>query len=274
MHSLQARIYARKGRHAVRGWLSRQDAEIILALLACQIQAGFSGGCAEIGVHHGRAFILLALGNPDGKNYAIDLFDRQELNVDRSGSGNLTRFNANLQAFGVDASKVVIDARSSFDATPDDIMAAIGLVRLFHVDGGHHKAAVLNDLALAEATIAEHGIVVVDDVFRPEWPEVSSGLFIHLAQSSRLVPFAVGFNKTFLCRPDHADRYRKALRDNDFLRMYLTRIYHVNADKILVFQRYPLPEWPTSLWLQHFLQSKHPDLAYWLFRRRNQKSRR
>lgn len=274
MPNKSARRFARKGRHSVLGWLSQLDAEIMIELLAAQDRAGLGGACAETGVHHGKSFILLALANPGTKNYAIDLFGRQDLNLDASGSGNIARFRANLRVFGIDEGNVVIDARKTLDVSPEDISAAVGLVRLFHVDGGHHKAVVQNDLALAEATIAPHGIVVIDDVFRPEWPEVSSGLFEYLAAGSGLVPFAIGFNKTFLCRHEIAKTCREDLLKVDFLKAFLARRYKVDAEELLVFQKYPLPEWRFAKWIWHYLGTVHPELAYALFKiRRRLKAR-
>jgi len=263
----RAHDFACKGRRSIKGWLSRQDAEIMLALMAAQEAVGDGGAVVEIGVHHGKSFLLMALANVGGQAYAIDIFDQQALNLDKSGSGNRAVFEANLKRFGIDPDGIHIDGRSSDKVMPDDITTAAGPVRMFHIDGGHHRSAVLNDLALAEATLADHGIIVVDDVFRPEWPEVSAGLFEYLAGHDRLAVFAIGFNKTFLCRKEHAEIFRKSLLKNNFLRMYLTRRYKVSRDEILVYQLYPLPEWPMKARRRFYLTQYHPDLAYWLHRR-------
>jgi hypothetical protein len=80
--------YARHGHHLVKGWLVPGAAEAIILLSQEQRDHGLQGGVAEIGVHHGRLFILLyLLGSRNEPSVAIDIFKKQQLNVDRSGAG-------------------------------------------------------------------------------------------------------------------------------------------------------------------------------------------
>lgn len=262
------RDYARIGKNAIDGWLARCDAEILLALLFSQATNGVVGtGVAEIGVHHGKSFILLALSNSGRGCYAIDIFDRQEFNRDGSGEGSKRRFIESLVRFGIDPDDVVIDQRPSSEVTAPDILNAVGRVRLFHIDGGHHVAAVLNDLNLATEVLDERGVIVVDDVFRPEWPEVSAGLFSFLdRQGGDVIPFAIGFNKTYLCRRSVADYYRGVLLGNEFLKMYFEKTYKVFRDEVLVFQSYPLAEWGFWSRVRYYLVTYHPDLAFAMHR--------
>ncbi len=262
------RQYIRKGNKRVDGWLGRADSEIIRTLMVAQTKSGLAGAVAEIGVHHGKSFILLALCNSGNKSYAIDVFGQQDLNIDHSGKGDKSIFLENLADFGIDHENVVIDARSSSEVRPDDILNSVGPVRMFHVDGGHHLGAILNDIDLAERSICEGGIIAVDDVFRPEWPEVSIGIFQHIhSGDSDLVAFACGYNKTYLCHPHHAATYRKALAQNAFLAMYLTRRYRIEADEIMIYQRYPLPEWRLKMRVFYYLSIYHPEFGHWFWRR-------
>lgn len=258
--------YSRSGRDTVQGWLSRCDSEMFASLLGSQSIINVNGGVAEIGVHHGKSFILLALSNKGRNCYAVDLFGRQELNIDQSGSGDRQMFSSNLRRFGVDDNGIHIDERSSFDVRAADVEAAVGKVRFFHIDGGHHLEAVKNDLSLAISVLAKGGIVAVDDVFRPEWPEVSIGLFEFLAHQQTLVPFAIGFNKTFLCQKEFAEFYRRELLKDQFLQMYLTKACSISGSETLVFQRYPLPEWRIGLRVFNYLRTYHPEVAIILFK--------
>jgi hypothetical protein len=263
--------YSRSGKNSVSGWLARSDAELFQALLTVQVQRNIVGAVAEIGVHHGKSFIPMAISNGGQKCYAIDIFGRQDLNIDASGSGDKQQLFDNLKRFGVATNGITIDERLSTVVQPGDIEARVGKVRFFHIDGGHHLEAIVNDLYLAEAVMLPEGIIAVDDVFRPEWPEVSMGLFSYLAGKKRdFIPFAVGFNKTYLCERAFAESYRSHLLGNDFLSMYLTKRYKVSQDEILVFQSYPLPEWGLKNRAMNYLKVFHPGLAYSLvkFRRR------
>ena len=88
------------------------------------------------------------------------------------------------------------------------------------------------------------------------------------------MPFAIGFNKTYLCHSEFAETCRKDLLKVDFLKAFLVRRYKVDAEELLVFQKYPLPEWRFSKWIWYYLETVHPDLAYSLYKvRRRWKSR-
>jgi len=89
--------YIRHGKFYVDGWLRTEAALVIAALSDRQHALSMRGGVAEIGVHHGKLFILLyLLSRTPEKAVAIDLFADQHLNVDLSGSGDLHKFRRNL----------------------------------------------------------------------------------------------------------------------------------------------------------------------------------
>ena len=87
---------------------------------------------------------------------------------------------------------------------------AEGPLRFVSVDGGHTAEITAHDLATAEAAIAEGGIIVVDDVFNEQWPGVGDGVRRYFERRPNLVPFAIGANKTYFCRPSHRDIYHDA----------------------------------------------------------------
>ncbi len=225
--------YLRRDKTQVRGWLQRIDAEIIGTILDYQAAQHISGGCVEIGIHQGRTFVPLGLALQTGeKALAIDLFDDQSRNLDGSGVGNLAAFHANLDRFGIDRAAVREIHGSSEDITPAQIESEVGKVRYFCIDGGHWRGIVQNDLTLAEATLADRGVVVLDDYCRAEWPEVTEGYALwRAATPSDIVPFASGSNKLYLCRKPHAAAYRAALK-TPFLSRYWTKTYEQGEDAI------------------------------------------
>ena len=107
--------YAAEGYCTVEGWGIDADlVRILLALDAAQAKAGISGNLLEIGVHHGRTFILLALmARPGESSFAIDLFDDQERNLDHSGEGNRSTFTANMHAHAPHATYTAVAGDSS-----------------------------------------------------------------------------------------------------------------------------------------------------------------
>ncbi|PAX09565.1 class I SAM-dependent methyltransferase [Sphingomonas lenta] len=239
------RSYAARERKRVQGWLARVDAEIIMTMLLAQVEAELGGAVAEIGIHHGKCLIELCLGlRPEERAYGIDIFDAQHMNQDRSGKGDRRMLEANLTRFGVAADRVVIDSRSSQEVKPSDIMDAVGPVRLFSVDGGHWLEIVRSDLRLAEAVLAPHGVIALDDFLRTEWPDVSAGYFGWFATRERpLVPFAIGFNKLYLCEDRWVSTYAAALQRNVFLRRFLTKRAVMQGCEVPIYQSFIVPDW-------------------------------
>jgi hypothetical protein len=206
--------YRRVGQRQVRGWVDPESLDVLRVVRDVQDAAGVTGSVAEIGVHHGRLFIGLQLLAPAGTPaVAIDLFDNQIENADGSGKGDRARFESNVRRWG-DWSSARVHAINSLEVTAADLEAwAEGKIRLFSVDGGHQAEVVASDLQLAEACLAVGGVIAVDDVFNPEWPGVVDGTLSHLNGGSRLVPFAVAFDKAwFTDSCEAAERYRSGLR--------------------------------------------------------------
>jgi len=209
--STRATRYIHHGKFYVEGWLRTEAALAIAALSERQHALGVEGSTAEIGVHHGKLFILLyLLSRAPERAVAIDLFEDQHLNVDQSGNGELVTFRRNLERHA-DSARLVLHQGSSLDLAAADLMRlAGGRLRLISVDGGHTAETTAHDLAVADGSLAEGGIIVVDDVFNEQWPGVADGVHRHFSRRPSLVPFAIGANKTYFCRPSHRDVYRAA----------------------------------------------------------------
>jgi len=194
----------------IDGWMYQTTALAMMELIWFQEEAGLAGNIAEIGVHHGcSALALLAAARPDETLIAIDLFDRQDLNADDSGKGSLAAFGEHLRTLFPHA-KVQTIAKSSLELRGAEREHGLSSLRFFSIDGGHTLALTRNDLEVADASLAPHGIAVLDDVFNANWPGVASGLFAFLVRAPDLVPFAIFPNKVFLCRRALSSFYRKA----------------------------------------------------------------
>ena len=152
----------------------------------------------------------ISLARRRRKRSRIDLFEDQHLNIDHSGSGDLAKFRRNLDRHA-DSARLVLHQGNSMDLTGAILTRlADGPLRFVSVDGGHTAEITAHDLATAEAAIAEGGIIVVDDVFNEQWPGVGDGVRRYFERRPNLVPFAIGANKTYFCRPSHRDIYRDA----------------------------------------------------------------
>jgi hypothetical protein len=196
----------------IEGWLYQTTALAMMELLWLQESRGLRGNIAEIGVHHGcSALALVAASRESETIFAIDLFEKQELNLDGSGKGSAPVFQKHLRTLFPQANVTLI-TKSSFDIRGSEQENGLVDLRFFSIDGSHTKAATLNDLAVADACLAPHGVVCVDDLFNAQWTGVVSALFAFLGQNSGLVPFAFFPNKMFLCRREFRDFYLTSCR--------------------------------------------------------------
>ncbi len=234
--------YRAIGHRTVQGWVEPQTFDVLRLLRDEQGRAGVAGAVAEIGVHHGKLFIALQLLNEPGRPaVAVDVFDDQGRNVDQSGRGDLDRFEAQVRRWA-DWDAVVCEQADSTTLSGKDVLALAGEpIRLFSVDGGHTEDITRTDLRTAEESLAPGGIVVADDVFNPEWPGVVVGMMRYLEAGGSLVPFAIGFNKTYLSDEAHAMRYREAIRREYGQRWRIahkTTVFHQHEVEVL---------WPSPL---------------------------
>lgn len=199
---------------AVEGWLWSTTSHVIAALMQSQQVLGLGGGAMEIGVHHGRLFILLALGlAPEEEALGIDLFEMQDQNFDQSGKGDLDALNHNLQTHAPGANVRLLKANSL--GLGGEFCHAERGKRFVSVDGGHSRATTANDLWIAQNVLCDGGIVALDDIYRLDWSGVTAGIAQYFARGGALVPITIVPNKILLTTSVRwADVYRDELRNH------------------------------------------------------------
>jgi Methyltransferase domain len=203
------RNYLRWKINSINGYLKSLDARLIVALAGWQTSNKIAGGLAEIGVHHGKLFFLLALSRQIGeKNVAIDLFEDDEMNASTRFGGRSRAFSTHAARLNVTLESTEVQKADSLTLSSDDILSRIGRVRIFSVDGGHLYHHVAHDLPLAFSTLAPGGVIIVDDFCNSEWPEVTSATYDFVrAQEGKIVPAILTKNKLYLAPPDIASAY-------------------------------------------------------------------
>ena len=212
MDSSAVSEYVSRGHKQVQGWCSEVAMELTVAVDRIQKEMDIGGNIAEIGVHHGKLFILLKLlARATEHAVAVDLFSEQELNIDLSGMGDEEVFLANVQRFvGAKADLAILRGDSTRLAAHDLTEAAGGPMRLFSVDGGHTAAITIHDLASASHSLAPGGVILLDDYFNADWPAISEGTnrFLLGPENPGLVPFVAGGNKLLFTTDErHARAY-------------------------------------------------------------------
>jgi hypothetical protein len=193
--------YRTNGFDAVEGWCDTKLFDTIN--LMDQVDINKKGGCCEIGVHHGKLYILLnQVISKDETSYAVDVFDNQSLNIDNSGKGSLHAFKNNLSNYDAQrgANTSIIIGDSTDPALKLEETIGLGSLRFMSIDGGHTTEHTLNDLHLANKLIANEGVVILDDVMHYHWLGVIEGVTKFLSTYPTLVPFAIGHNKLYLSK--------------------------------------------------------------------------
>lgn len=208
--------YTRTGHKKVQGWLSPIGLNVIVQLASIQKKVGTSGAVCEIGVHHGRLFILLhLLSDSSEKSVAWDLFERQDENIDKSGYGNRTIFIENLRKNGCDLERIKVFSENSMNLTANEILEACeGKIRLFSIDGGHTAEITYNDLSLASQTLSDGGLIILDDFFHEAWPGVAEGTCRYMREcGDELFPVVIAGNKYIFTNNERAAKIYMDLLD-------------------------------------------------------------
>lgn len=189
---------------------------MLLNVVEEQKNSGLGGAVCEIGVHHGRLFILLCLSTSSQElAVAYDLFENQEENTDGSGLGSLEKLFENMDKHDCDRWRVKAIAINSLKLDADRIIADCGSrPRLLSIDGGHSPELTLHDLEIASQTICDGGVIILDDFFNEAWPGVAEGTCRFMFRKPQtLIPFAIAGNKVLLTNSEPwAIKYMSSLR--------------------------------------------------------------
>ncbi len=206
--------YLATGLRNVEGWLTPLSARVLAHLLDEQIGLGVSGAVGEIGVHHGKLFLVAYLATcRDERAFAIDVFGQQELNIDQSGKGDREQFLANIEQHAGSTEGLVVIAEDSLKITAERLLGEAGPARFISVDGGHTEECAFNDLRLAEACLADGGLILLDDYFNQNWPDVSVGAARHfLTGDAKTKPFLITSNKVYFAEERYHSVYQAAVR--------------------------------------------------------------
>lgn len=189
----------------VGGWVERGIAPFLQHL--AEVKFNQHGGVGEIGVHYGKFFYMLRslLDSPE-MSVAVDVFEDQHLNIDRSGFGSRIVFEQNMQYDQFGGENVIVIQSDSMSPMAKTALSSIEPLRFLSVDGGHTREHTMNDLYLAE-DLVDAGVVILDDFLHNQWIGVTVGVLEYLSRGETLVPFAMGYNKLFMCKISYHQRY-------------------------------------------------------------------
>lgn len=228
--------YLHEGYEIVLGMSSAFAASISGHIIRRQAEMGIKGHIAEIGTFEGRYFIALALGLQPGEHaVGIDIFTWPSEKV-------LDHLHANCVKHGLARADYTAIKGNTADMIPADVIAPAlaipgsvgGKVRFFHIDGQHDDENITNDLNLAAPLMHENGIMVLDDMLHPAYPELVESVHRWLRQHPEWRVLAiidrediVAAAKYVLCRVSATALYEK-----DLLESFPAQVFPMGCDLI------------------------------------------
>lgn len=220
--------YLAGGFDTVTGMSSGFAAAVCCGLLDIQSRHGVKGHVAEIGAFEGRFLIALAKALGEGERaLGMDIFAWPD-------AGVRARCEANCARFGVTAPTLVTWQVDSARTTSAAVLEKLGegRVRLFHIDGDHARISLMNDLELATATLADGGVLVLDDMLHPGYPTLMIAVQDYLARHPEMVVLCVidretivAATKFVLCHRDWFKRY-----EADLMARFKDNVWPMGAD--------------------------------------------
>jgi methyltransferase family protein len=228
--------YMEDGFDRIEGWPGqKRSVEFLKNFREAFSSFGENGGACEIGLHHGKYLIALHNLVAQNKSLGLDLFDDQDRNIDQSGRGIKDICKQNIDAFAKNPHLITLrqfDSMSISSREKQKITEEFGMFSIFSIDGGHTALHVSIDFMTACELTSDSGIIIVDDIFHPDWPGVTEG--IYRALDSRLtpfVPFMLTRKKLFLCSVTLQRRFA------DFVEMKRGEV----PRKVVDFARWSIP---------------------------------
>ena len=179
-----------------------------------------AGSLIEIGVYHGRRFIMFAsLMDDEDKALAIDVWSNYDDDLTHDWSGyNADRghFEQNLKKYIPDKRVGILQRDSRLLSTQDfDFFLPCSI---FSIDGNHSHQCTINDLDLAASSINDTGIIILDDYFSRYWPGAKSGIdtWLRNPENSEYVMLYAHSSMVIICKKTFAEQFESYdLPDND-----------------------------------------------------------
>jgi predicted O-methyltransferase YrrM len=158
----------------IDGWLTRDQARLLYDRAAALPPAS---RIVEIGSHHGRSTIVLAVAAPDVELVAIDPYEE-----DQPRPADLERFESNLERAGV--RECVRHVHASSTAALGEVP---GEVDFLYIDGAHDLKTSYADIRGWGARVRDGGTMLIHDSFSSVGVTVAEVLALFFGDRFRYV---------------------------------------------------------------------------------------
>jgi hypothetical protein len=183
------------------GWFWPDSVAIWDSLLSYQTASGKCGNFLEIGVFKGKSAAMAALHCRANEVYVL-----VDPIIQPQARTTMDILKPDAVFFETDSvdffrSGLTISNANKF--------------RWIHIDGEHTGMAIANDLNIANSLVNQDGIVVLDDFFNAQYPQITAAAFEWISHHPRqLQLFLVGDNKAYFCRLRAAHDYLSYIKDS------------------------------------------------------------
>jgi hypothetical protein len=212
------RAYLEGGFDTIEGWPGTKESVLFLEVLKDWFRpCGERGGALEIGVHHAKYLIALHNLLSPCLSLGIDLFQDQSRNIDFSGLGgvdgppSIETCRRNVSAFAANPEGIRLmpaDSLTFRSQEIGDILQTHPRFAITSIDGGHTALHLSVDFMTASQLTSSFGVIAIDDLFHPDWPGVTEGIFHVLARKeSSFVPLFITRKKAFFCHMSLQKRF-------------------------------------------------------------------
>jgi predicted O-methyltransferase YrrM len=232
--------YLADGFARVPGMSSRFAAAICGHVIRRQSEFGIAGDMVEIGTFEGRFFIAMALGLQGiERALGIDVFDWPD-------EGVHGRLLSHCAAAGL-AGERFFTWKGNTRTLPQRGLRHLGInqARFVHIDGDHTHESLSHDLELAHDVLHPSGVVVLDDMLHPGYPELIVTVLDYLKRHPDMVVACIvdredisAAAKFLLCHAEAAERYEQDLMTS-FARFHFTAAGRVMGRVTLVLTPEP-----------------------------------
>ena len=204
------RAYLERGFDSVEGWPGTKESVLFLEVLKDWFRMhSEQGGALEIGIHHAKYLIALHNLLTPCRSLGIDLFEDQARNIDFSGMGGtdgpptIETCRRHISAFAANPDAIHLMSVDSLALGPleiKDLLRTYPRFAVTSIDGGHTALHLSIDFMTATQLTSPFGVIAVDDLFHPDWPGVTEGIFRVLSRKEfPFVPLFITRKKAFFC---------------------------------------------------------------------------
>jgi len=213
----------------IKGFLSPLDGLMLSSILLYQNMEELRGSIAEIGVYGGRSYYLLRMmTNGDERCIGMDIFEHGDVRTPYK----LFAESGNRLGAPVDDQDIIVGDTAKID--PQDLKRRHGEFRFIHIDGCHERRYVHNDADIADQTLAPHGVICFDDIFNPQYPDVTVAVMEFLAANEhKYASIAITPHKLYVCGKDCAAAYKESIKSAPLLQKIAKVPTQMNGDEIL-----------------------------------------